>query len=400
MEHVTSLRVAVRSVSSLFASLLGRGLALHPEMTVIETGLLTAEVPATWSEDSLTSTDRVPDGSEVTESGSGTATSSETHRPNVIILDFDIDRSQDVLAATTFRSRVSHPVLVLAPRVDPDNTARMRARGFPVVRRRPDLNQLTHADRVDPLYQLLRATIRGAGAPVSRTTALRDPEPSMRVGRPAEAAGARGTPTEPEKKASPETPAKILLVIGASTGGPPAVRQVLRDIPNDGSWAIAVVQHITPSFAAGFARWIDESTHHSATLAGHQMPITAGTVVVAPGDMHLRVAGGRYVLDSGEKRLFQRPSADNLFESAAEAFGSRTVGVLLTGMGRDGGDGCCAITRAGGVTVAQDQASSTVYGMPRAAVDLGCATQELPLARIGRAVTELLTRMERNLRIR
>ncbi|MFO8044229.1 MAG: CheB methylesterase domain-containing protein [Alkalispirochaeta sp.] len=399
MEHVTSLRVAVRSVSSLFATLLGRGLALHPEVTVIETGLLTKEVPSAWSESSLTGTDAgseyslttsdtgagtdgVTDRSEGTDSASGTATGGDTHSPNVIILDFDIDRSQDVLAATTLRSRVSCPILVLAPRVDPKNTTRLRARGFPVVRRRPDLNQLTHADRVDPLYQLLRATIRGAGAPVA--TEAVPQRPAVPVHAPA----------------APGTPAKILLVIGASTGGPPAVRQVLRDIPNQGSWAIAVVQHITPSFAAGFARWIDESTHHSARLAEHQMSISTGTVVVAPGDTHLRVAGGRYVLDSGEKRLFQRPSADNLFESAAEAFGSRTVGVLLTGMGRDGGAGCCAIMQAGGVTVAQDQESSTVYGMPRAAVELGCATQELPLARIGGAVTELLTRIERNLRLR
>ncbi|MFW5696036.1 MAG: CheB methylesterase domain-containing protein, partial [Alkalispirochaeta sp.] len=144
------------------------------------------------------------------------------------------------------------------------------------------------------------------------------------------------------------------------------------------------------SFAAGFARWIDESTHHSTRLAEHDMPIVAGTVVVAPGDTHLLVRRGAYVLDHGEKRLFQRPSADNLFESAAATFGARTVGVLLTGMGRDGGAGCCAITKAGGVTIAQDEASSAVYGMPRAAADMGCATRELPLSEIGNAARTVL----------
>jgi two-component system chemotaxis response regulator CheB len=174
------------------------------------------------------------------------------------------------------------------------------------------------------------------------------------------------------------------------------VRRVLEAIPPDESWAIAVVQHITPSFAAGFARWIDESTRHRTTLAEDAMPISAGTVVVAPGDTHLVVKDGAYHLHYGEKRLFQRPSADNLFESAAAEFGSSTVGVLLTGMGRDGGAGCCAITRAGGFTIAQDRESSTVYGMPRAAVELGCASRELPLEEIGLAATDVLYGKQRS----
>lgn len=351
--------MAVRSVSSLFASLLSRGLALHPEVSVIDTGLITDSV------------------------------SNLTEQPDVIVLDFDVDRAEDVLSATAVRSHLSRPVVVLAPRVTPENTAHMRARGFPVVRRRPDLNQLTHADRVDPLYQLLRAAIRGAGAPVQGQATAPAQARRNTAGRPS--GNVLRIPP------APGAAAQILLVIGASTGGPPAVRQVLRDIPNDGRWAIAVVQHITPSFAAGFARWIDESTHHRAMLAEDDMPISAGTVVVAPGDTHLRVRRGRYALDSGEKRLFQRPSADNLFESAATEFGSRTVGVLLTGMGRDGGVGCCAIVAAGGFTIAQDQESSAVYGMPRAAVELGCASQTLSLEAIGTAVTEALQGKQRGL---
>lgn len=343
------LRVAVRSASSLFASLLSRGLALHSEVSVVDTGLITNRV------------------------------TNLTPPPDVMILDFDVDRTEDVLSATAIRSHVAAPVVVLAPHVTPENSAHMRARGFPVVRRRPDLHQLTHADRVDPLYQLLRAAVRGATPPAQTHSQAPSPGRTHSVSRPS------------------GTAAEILVVIGASTGGPPAVRQVLRDIPSDGRWAIAVVQHITPSFAAGFARWIDESTHHRATLAEHDMPITAGTVVVAPGDTHLRVRHGRYTLDFGEKRLFQRPSADNLFESAATEFGPRTVGVLLTGMGRDGGVGCCAIMGAGGFAIAQNQESSVVYGMPRAAVDLGCTSRELSLQEIGNAVTEVLQRKQRSL---
>jgi len=337
-------------VSSLFATLLQRGLDLHRDVRVISAGVLSA--------------------SNLTEDES----------PHVLILDFDVDRSADLQTAEAVRSRIACPVLVLAPRVTAENTARLRARGFPVVRRRPDLNQLTGEDRVDPLYQLLRATVRGAGAPVKP-----EPKPPAATKYPPARSSWQGGPT-----------AGRLIVIGASTGGPPAVREVLRAIPNDGDWAIAVVQHITPSFAAGFARWLDESTHHHASLAEHNMPIVAGTVVVAPGDIHLRVRAGRYVLDEGEKRLFQRPSANNLFESAAAAFGSRTVGVLLTGMGHDGGAGCCAIIAAGGITVVQDQDSSTVYGMPRAAAELGCASRQLPLTEIGDAVRTIILANTRN----
>ncbi|MFW5826719.1 MAG: CheB methylesterase domain-containing protein [Alkalispirochaeta sp.] len=355
------LRVVIQSVSSLFATLLQRGLDLHPEVHVIATGVLAS-----------------PD-SPIDRSISSAADAA----PHVLILDFDVDRAADLQAALAARSRMTCPILVLAPQVTPENTARMRARGFPVVRRRPDLNQLTDEHRVDPLYQLLRATVRGAGAPAPTDTVE-----SPRGNRPPDRSGRHQQAATPPDSEGP--PAQQLVVIGASTGGPPAVREVLRAIPNDGDWAIAIVQHITPSFAAGFARWIDESTHHRARLAEHQMPVTAGAVVVAPGDTHLRIRGGRYALDGGEKRLFQRPSANNLFESAAAAFGPNTVGVLLTGMGHDGGEGCCAIVTAGGVTVVQDQESSTVYGMPRAAAELGCVSQQLPLTKIGDAVRTIL----------
>lgn len=181
-----------------------------------------------------------------------------------------------------------------------------------------------------------------------------------------------------------------IVAIGASTGGPAAVIDVLRALPADYPFPILLVLHIGEPFGAGFADWLDGQTAHRVRYARDGEGVgTRGRVVMAPADRHMMVENGVIRLHGGPERHSCRPSVDVLFESVARDFGDCAVGVLLTGMGRDGATGLLDIRRAGGLTIAQDEASSVVYGMPREAAVIGAAQKILPLAEIGPALAAL-----------
>jgi two-component system, chemotaxis family, protein-glutamate methylesterase/glutaminase len=176
-----------------------------------------------------------------------------------------------------------------------------------------------------------------------------------------------------------------IIAIGASTGGPAAIVEVLRGMPPTIRQPILFVLHISEAFGNAFAEWLDGQTSLRVGYAtdGDPVAAAAGRVVMAPPGQHLIVRDGRLHLTRDAERHSCRPSVDVLFESAAREYASRNVAALLTGMGRDGAEGLLAIRRAGGVTIAQDEASSIVYGMPREAVALGAAERVLPLNEIG-----------------
>jgi two-component system chemotaxis response regulator CheB len=182
-----------------------------------------------------------------------------------------------------------------------------------------------------------------------------------------------------------------LVVIGASTGGVEALRTILPRLPDDLP-PIAVVQHISAYFSRVVANRLDALCGYEVREAEEGMELRRGTCVIAPGDHHLAVVwqGGGY-----RARLLQsppihhcRPAVDVLFRSAAEAAGPRVVAALLTGMGSDGAIGMQAIRTAGGRTIAQDEETSVVYGMPRAAIALGAAEQVVPLPGIADAIVK------------
>jgi two-component system chemotaxis response regulator CheB len=187
-------------------------------------------------------------------------------------------------------------------------------------------------------------------------------------------------PPEQRPARSPE-----VIAIGASTGGPGAVLEVLRKVPPRLETPILVVLHINPPFESAFTDWLDAQIHRRVIRAEHGVAVSAlrGRVAVAPGGKHLAVRQGRLALTLDEERHSCRPSVDVLFESIASEFGASASACLLTGMGRDGAAGLLKIRQAGGVTIAQDEATSVIYGMPREAVALGAATYVLPLGEIG-----------------
>jgi len=201
----------------------------------------------------------------------------------------------------------------------------------------------------------------------------------------------RGVPLAPSARRSSPRPCSV-VGIGASTGGPGAVLAILRSLPRTFPIPILLVLHIGRPFDTAFADWLDGQSplRVSHPEDGDPLPsVGAGRVLMAPADYHLIVEGGRLRLSMAPERHFCRPSVDVLFESLAREMGDRTAGCLLTGMGRDGAQGLLSIRRAGGLTVAQDEATSVVFGMPREAIHLGAAERVLPLDDIAGALLAL-----------
>ncbi|MBV6416122.1 MAG: Chemotaxis response regulator protein-glutamate methylesterase [Steroidobacteraceae bacterium] len=183
-----------------------------------------------------------------------------------------------------------------------------------------------------------------------------------------------------------------VIAIGASTGGTEAIKRVLATLPAD-SPGIVIAQHLPGAFSAAFARRLDAGCELRVREAVDGQPLLPGHAFVAPGGRHLALVreGRRYLcrLREGPAVNRHKPSVDVLFESVAAAAGRDAIGVLLTGMGRDGAQGLCAMREAGGMTIAQDEATSVVWGMPGEAIALGAAAQVLPLGAIGLRLREL-----------
>ncbi len=182
-----------------------------------------------------------------------------------------------------------------------------------------------------------------------------------------------------------------LVAIGASTGGPGAIVEVLRGLPEAFKLPVLIVLHINEPFGTAFADWLDGQTGRRVACPQDGTPLASaiGRVVVAPGGRHLVVRDGRLRLTNEAERHSCRPSVDVLFESVAAEYGASAAACLLTGMGRDGAAGLLKIREAGGLTIAQDEATSVIYGMPREAAMLGAAHHVLGLADIGPRLASL-----------
>ncbi len=189
-------------------------------------------------------------------------------------------------------------------------------------------------------------------------------------------------------------PARV-IGIGASTGGTEAIYRVLRALPANIP-GIVIVQHIPPVFSTMFAQRMNTQTALNVKEAATGDFLEPGTVLIAPGDKHmqLRKVGDRYKVEvsEGEKVSGHCPSVDVLFESMAKACGDRAVGVLLTGMGRDGARGLLSMRRSGAYTLGQDEKSSVVYGMPKAAYDMGAVAKQLSLDAIPGELVQYLSK--------
>ncbi|HTV50764.1 MAG TPA: CheB methylesterase domain-containing protein, partial [Steroidobacteraceae bacterium] len=188
-----------------------------------------------------------------------------------------------------------------------------------------------------------------------------------------------------------------LIAVGASTGGTEAIKELLTQLPAD-TPAIVIAQHIPKAFSAAFAKRMNGCSAMTVCEAEDRQQLLAGHVYIAPGDRHLLVErdGARYItrLDDGPPVNRHKPSVDVLFRSVAQNAAANAIGVLLTGMGKDGARGLLEMRTAGSATLAQDEGTSVVWGMPGEAVALGAVQDVLPIYQLAGALSRLAAEMD------
>ncbi|MBY0504886.1 MAG: chemotaxis response regulator protein-glutamate methylesterase [Bryobacteraceae bacterium] len=285
--------------------------------------------------------------------------------PDVLTLDIEMPRMDGV----TFLKRLMHfrpmPVIVISSLGTSSSQASIEALAAGAV---DVLAKPGGPQSVGELGQHLAAKVRAAAA--------------ARVQRPL-------APASPVAPVASAYPASSLIAIGASTGGTEAIHQVLMGMPANGP-GIVIAQHIPPVFSRVFAERLNAACPMRVREACDGDAVEPGLALVAPGNFHLlvrRAANGyRVEVKDGPLVCYQRPAVDVLFRSVAQAAGAHAVGAILTGMGSDGAQGLLAMQQAGARTIAQDEATCVVFGMPREAIKLGGVHRVLPLGAISAAL--------------
>lgn len=286
-------------------------------------------------------------------------------RPSVVVMDIVMPVMDGYAATRQIMATNPTPVVLVSSAVDPRDAdvamEALRSGALAIVEALPAVNDPAYETRRDALLHLLRSMAR---VKLDRLKA----DPLAPVVPRAAAGVARDV---------------AAIGIAASVGGPNAVVELLRMLPPHVMPPVLIVQHMARGFAEGFARWISEATGHPTTVAVDRSPTARGAVYIAADDRYLGIdASLRLVVSDAPQVGLFRPSGNYLFESMARSLGPRARGVVLTGMGDDGADGAATLRRSGGRVAAQDEATSVVYGMPKAAAQRGGADVTLPLLEI------------------
>jgi two-component system, chemotaxis family, protein-glutamate methylesterase/glutaminase len=299
-------------------------------------------------------------------------------KPDVVVLDLEMPRIDGISFLERLMQHHPLPVVVCSSFTAQGGEMALRALAAGAL---SVVSKPTDSYGPTQMARDLVAAVRGA-AQAARSNAAARTSRSPQLSRPAAA---------PRRSADAGPREVRLIAIGASTGGTVAVENVLQKLRQD-SPPLLVVQHLPAYIVPSFAARLNQLTSLRVELARDGASLTRGLVLIAPGDAHLLVAssGGELgvKLWAGEKINGHRPAVDALFQSAAEAT-SHAIGVLLTGMGRDGARGLQALHQTGARTLVQDEASSVVWGMPKAALELGVADEVLPLDAIGPRLNQL-----------
>lgn len=187
-----------------------------------------------------------------------------------------------------------------------------------------------------------------------------------------------------------------IVAIGTSTGGPRALQEIITKLPGNIPCGIVIVQHMPPGFTKSLAERLDSLSSVTVKEAEHNDVIRSGHVFIAPGDYHMLIdrEGGKNVirLNQNPPIVGHRPAVDPLMESVARIYGSKAIGVILTGMGRDGAKGIEAIKRQNGHTIAEDQSTAVVYGMPKAAIEMGVVDKIVPITGVTAEILKVLSK--------
>lgn len=295
-------------------------------------------------------------------------------RPDVVTLDVEMPRLDGL--ATLRRMMAEHPVpvVMLSSATQEGAATTIQALELGAVDFVPKPSGSVSVDLYKVKEQLLAAIHR---ASVSRVAPPRLPRPLPR--------------RNGHRPPASATAFEKVVVIGCSTGGPRALHQVMPALPADIPAAILIVQHMPPGFTHSLAERLNDQCHVRVKEAQAGDALAPGLALLAPGDYHMTVdAQGRIRTNRGPAVHGVRPSVDVTMQSVVKAYGERTIGVILTGMGTDGSLGAALIHEAGGRVIAEAEATCVVYGMPRAVVEAGAADRVVPLHKVARAILEAL----------
>lgn len=316
-------------------------------------------------------------------------------KPDLITLDVRMPVMDGVETTRQIMAYQPTPILVLTAslsRYDIDITFQMLDAGALDVMEKPQLSDSAAMDRARrELIRKIKLLARVKVVTHLRGRRAKSKIENAELKLPATDAVSASTPAPAMQRPADQFSALSsqfpVVVIGASTGGPRIIQQILSSLPQGFGGAIVVVQHIAQGFGAGMVEWLAVSSKLPIAMAEPGCPLEAGRVLVAPDGHDLMIDRDGKVRLNAQPLLLQRPSVDITMQSVAERYGRLSLGVLLTGMGRDGALGLLSIRRAGGHTIAQDEASCTIFGMPKAAIDLGAAQEVLPPERIVASLT-------------
>ena len=303
------------------------------------------------------------------------------HAPDVVLMDIEMPELDGLGAIGYIMAESPRAIIVVSAHVGAGAAAAIRALelgAVDLVAKEDERGAAATARFAERLLVVLRA---------ARLAHVRRPTLSERRNRET----APGTPGQVVSRA------RLCVAVAASTGGPRALAEIIPLLPTGLETAVLIVQHMPPKFTRSLADRLAAQSRVGVVEAENGMPIVADRAYVAPGDFHMRVTAGEdgadLALDQEPALWGVRPAADPLFKSVARHYGSLAIGVVLTGIGRDGAEGLRQIHDAGGIGIAQDRETATVYGMPAAAVQSGGARYVLPISEIAARVAAELTRL-------
>ncbi|SEK85829.1 protein-glutamate methylesterase/protein-glutamine glutaminase [Nitrosovibrio tenuis] len=320
-------------------------------------------------------------------------------RPDVITMDIHMPKLNGLDATRAIMETEPTPIVIVSGTEDPSEVATtfnaMDAGALAVLRRPAGIGHPDHEAMAQDMVQTVKL--------MSEVRVIRR-WPGMRTAAPAprpEIPRAETSLSENARLARESAKPRI-VAIGASTGGPPALETILASLPKDFPVPILIVQHMSPGFIRGFARWLANSSRLPVRVAAHGESLLPGHVYVAPDEYQMKVEReGKIALTKNDPEHGLRPSISYLFRAVAEVYGADAVAGLLTGMGRDGAKDLKLLKERGAITFAQDKDSSVVHGMPGEAIKLDAAMLILPLEKIAAALTNLVNhreKLERDLR--
>jgi len=316
--------------------------------------------------------------------------------PDVIFLDIELPRMDGITFLRKIMAQRPIPVVICSSLAQDGSDTFMQALEAGAVdvvaKPRVDTAQFLHDSRMricDAAKGAAQARMRGVAR---ATTTVRAPAPDVKVEAKL-TADAILPPVSEARRASLMARLPVtdpIVAIGASTGGTEALREVLEALPAD-SPAILIVQHMPEKFTTAFARRLDGTCAVRVKEAEDGDLVQPGQVLLAPGNLHMLLVrtGSRYTvkIQDGPHVSRHRPSVDVLFRSTAQSAGKNAMGMLLTGMGDDGARGMLEMRQMGSLTIAQDEASSVVFGMPKEAIQRGAAVRTLPLSKMAGEIT-------------